>query len=123
MGNALFGDYFKKKRIESGKTLRQFCLENGLDPGNLSKIERGLFQPPQDRKKLKKYAKYLNLKQGTDAWYEFFDLAHASAGRIPDEILSDKNLLPKLPLVFRTLRGGKLTKKLLGDLAKTIKDA
>ncbi len=47
--SALFGEYFKKKRLEIGKTLRQFCLENGLDPGNISKIERGILRPPQSR--------------------------------------------------------------------------
>ena len=37
---ATFGEFFKQKRIVLGMTLRQFCAENGLDPGNISKIER-----------------------------------------------------------------------------------
>ncbi len=116
-----FGEFFKKKRLELGKTLRQFCLENKLDPGNISKLERGLLPPPISEEKLKHYAECLKIKKGSDDWYDFFDIAHASAGRIPEEILSDKDLLPKLPLVFRTLRGQKLTKEQLNKLAEEVK--
>lgn len=117
----LFGDFFKEKRLELGKTLRRFCLENELDPGNISKLERGIFPPPTSDEKLKHYARCLGIKKGSDDWYRFFDLAHASVGQIPPEILSDKELLPKLPLVFRTLRGQKLTKKQLDQLARELK--
>ncbi|HBG93423.1 MAG: hypothetical protein A2X54_07725 [Nitrospirae bacterium GWF2_44_13] len=123
MNATLFGDFFKKKRIELGKTLRQFCLENNLDPGNISKLERGLLPPPQGADKLEAYAQSLKIKKGSDDWYEFFDLARLSAGRIPEEILSDKELLSKLPLVFRTLKGQKLTKEQLNKLAEKIKSA
>lgn len=121
MPTTLFGDFFKKKRIENGKTLRQFCLENSLDPGNISKLERGLLPPPTGEEKLAHYARCLKIKKGSDDWYEFFDLAHASAGRIPDEILSDEKRLLKMPLVFRTLRGQKLTKEQLNKLADELK--
>ena len=70
-----FGEFFKEKRISLKKTLRQFCAENKLDPGNISKLERGLMQPPQGSDKLEEYAKYLHIKKGTDDWYMFFDLA------------------------------------------------
>jgi len=81
---ALFGDYFKKKRLKIGKTLRQFCLEKGLDPGNVSKIERGILSPPQSREKLAHYAKCLGIVEGSDEWLEFFEIARTDAGRIPD---------------------------------------
>ncbi len=121
MPTTLFGEFFKKKRFEMGKTLRQFCIENSLDPGNISKLERGILPPPITKEKLEHYANCLKIKKGSDDWYEFFDLAHASAGRIPEEILSDENLLSKLPLVFRTLRGQKLNKEQLNKLAKELK--
>lgn len=123
MGSNLFGIFFKKKRIELGKTLRQFCIENSLDPGNISKLERGIFPPPKSEEKLEAYAGCLKFKKGSDDWYEFFDLARASAGRIPEDILSDEKLIPKLPLVFRTLRGQKLTKEQLKNLATDLKKA
>lgn len=41
-----FGEYLKRQRIDVlEETLRGFCRERDLDPGNLSKIERGLVFP------------------------------------------------------------------------------
>jgi len=117
---ALFGGYFKKKRLEIVKTLRQFCLENGLDPGNISKIERGILPPPQSREKLAHYAKCLGIVEGSDEWLEFFDIARTDIGRIPEEILADSNIVAKLPLVFRTLKGLKLTGEQLEKLAREL---
>lgn len=116
----LFGQYFKEKRMALGKTLRQFCLDNGLDAGNISKIERGILAAPQSREKLEKYATYLGIIEGTDEWFEFFDRARTDAGRIPEEILADRNIVSHLPLVFRTLRGQKLTAEQLDGLAKEL---
>jgi transcriptional regulator with XRE-family HTH domain len=116
----LFGEYFKKKRLEIGKTLRQFCLENGLDPGNISKMERGILPPPQSREKLVHYAKCLGIVEGSDEWLEFFDIARTDAGRIPEELLADKNIVAKLPLVFRTIKGQKLTGEQLEKFAREL---
>jgi len=116
----LFGEFFKKKRLKIGKTLRQFCLENGLDPGNISKIERGILPPPQSRGKLEHYANCLGIVEGSDEWLEFFDIARTDIGRIPEEILADRNIVAKLPLVFRTLKGQKLTREQLEKLAREL---
>ena len=118
--SALFGEHFKKKRLEMRKTLRQFCLENGLDPGNISKIERGILPPPQSREKLAHYAKCLGIAEGSDEWSEFFDIARTDAGRIPEELLADKNIVAKLPLVFRTIKGQKLTGEQLEKFARAL---
>ena len=74
-----FGEFFKEKRIALKKTLRQFCAENKLDPGNISRLERGLMPPPQGSDKLEEYARYLQIKKGSDDWYQFFDLARIEA--------------------------------------------
>jgi len=118
--SALFGEYFKKKRLEMRKTLRQFCLENGLDPGNISKIERGILLPPQSREKLSHYAKCLGIVEGGDEWLEFFDIARTDAGRIPEDLFADKNIVAKLPLVFRTIKGQKLTGEQLEKFARSL---
>ena len=118
-----FGEFLKAKRQTLGLTLREFCLKHKLDPGNLSRLERGLLPPPQDRDRLEEYACYLGLKQGSDDWYHFFDLAAAAKGRIPEELMADKEVVEKLPLVFRTLRGKRLSDKELDDLVKKIKGA
>ena len=119
---ATFGEFFKQKRITLGKTLRQFCADNGLDPGNISKIERGKMSPPNSEEKLKEYAQYLNIKFGSKEWQVFKDLAAISSGRIPED-LKDKELLARLPVFFRTLRDKKFTEEDLKELIKKIKES
>lgn len=115
-----FGDFFRSKRIEMRKTLRQFCLENNLDPGNISKLERGYLTPPQ-HDKLIEYAHLLKLKKGTDEWYKFFDLAAAESGKIPQDLLKDEEIIKELPVLFRTLRGEKVSEEKLEKLVRKIK--
>jgi transcriptional regulator with XRE-family HTH domain len=123
MPRQTFGAFFKSCRIKAGFTLREFCLENGFDPGNLSRMERGLLPPPRDHAKLEQYAHALDLKAGSDAWYELFDLAAAEAGRVPKDLLSDKEIVEKLPVIFRTLRGDKISDDHLDALIEKIRRA
>jgi len=115
-----FGSFFKARRTSLRKTLREFCLECHLDPGNLSKLERGLLPPPQSLEKLEQYAQCLKLKEGSTDWYEFFDLASLETGRIPPD-LQDETVLRKLPAIFRTLRGRKLTEQQLESLVERLR--
>ena len=112
---------FKTKRKEKGFTLRQFCLKYGYDPGNLSRLERGIYPPPQNRNKLKEYATCLGIKKGSPDWYTFFDLAAVESGKIPVEIMENEEVLDKLPLLFRTLRGEKVPDEKLNELIGMIK--
>jgi len=118
-----FGEYFKERRVARGVTLRAFCRKHGLDPGNMSRLERGLLPPPRSQEKLTEYARALGLKQGSDEWYEFFDRAAAQRGQLPKDILSDEELVGKLPVLFRTIRGKKVSKKTLDALAEKIRRA
>jgi hypothetical protein len=86
-------------------------------------MERGLLPPPRAHDKLEEYASALGLKKGSDQWYEFFDLAAADAGRIPKDLLSDKEVVEKLPVVFRTLRGEKISDANLDALIEKIRRA
>jgi transcriptional regulator with XRE-family HTH domain len=117
----LFGEFFKKKRLERNTSLRQFCLENSFDPGNTSKMERGLLAPPSSKESLAGYAAALGLVEGTDDWREFFDRAVACRGEMPVEILSDEELVQKLPMFFRTLRGEKVPKAKLDEIVALIR--
>lgn len=117
-----FGEFFKNKRIQLKLTLRKFCSKYNLDPGNISKLERGLLPPPQSSKKLKEYAKYLKLKEGTDDWYQFFDLAAAESGKLPKELMEEE-IIDRLPLLFRTLRGKKISKDKLNELIRKIEES
>lgn len=57
-----FGWYFTKHRRATRKTLKQFCLDNRLDPVYISKLERSKISPPQDTEVLENFAKLLNIK-------------------------------------------------------------
>ena len=122
-GMNAFGEFFKEKRLALGLTLREFCRENGFDWGNVSRMERGVSSPPKARRALEAYAKALRLTPGSEDWRALFDLAAISAGVIPEAIMKDEALVAKLPLVFRTLQGGKLTGKQLRDLAEALRKA
>jgi transcriptional regulator with XRE-family HTH domain len=118
---AMFGEYFKAKRIERRLTLRDFCKKFGLDPGNISKLERGLLPPPTSREKLENYASFLGLKKGSDNWIDFFDRAAACRGELPKDFLEDSEVVKNLPLIFRTIRGKKVSTRLLNELIEKIR--
>ena len=103
----MFGKFIKELRARRRLGLREFCLEHGHDPSNWSKLEREVLQPPRDERTLRTWAKQLGLKPASDDWLKFFDYAAVDAGRIPDRILEDKELVAHLPAFFRTLSGQK----------------
>ncbi len=116
-----FGAYLKKLRIATGVTLREFCIKNRFDPGNYSRLERGLLPPPRSEEKLTEYARALSLKRGSDEWLEFFDQAAAARGQLPKDLLSDEEVIAKLPLLFRTLRGAPVASEKLDELVEKIR--
>ena len=118
-----FGRFFRECRMRLGVTLRSFCRKHGFDAANISRLERGQMSPPGSRRKLEEYARALGLKAQSEEWFDFFDLAAAASGRIPPDLLSDQKLIPKLPLVFRTLRGGKVTPEQLNRLIERVRKA
>ena len=103
----MFREFVKKRRLDQGISLREFCRLLGVDPSNWSKVERGIISPPQDEMRLKKIAEILKIQDGTSLWFEMKDTAKVDAGAIPDDILSDSRVLNSLPVFFRTLRNEK----------------
>ncbi len=100
----MFGEFIKEKRINKKLSLRQFCRELEEDPSNWSKIERGVISAPQDELKLIKIANILEIDKDTDDWFKLFDIAKIDAGKLPDFLMSDKEILKSLPALFRTIR-------------------
>lgn len=117
-----FGELFKKLRIRRELTLRQFCEMYSFDPGNISKLERGVLPAPQASEKLKAYAKALDLKAGSDEYLEFFDLAVASNQHFAIKNISNQDLLNRLPVLFRTLDKRDLTEEKLERIIKILKE-
>ncbi len=119
----MFGEFIKQIRERQRLGLREFCLENGYDPSNWSKIEREVLPPPRDEDTLRTRAKQLGLKQGSDDWLKFFDYASVDSGRIPDYVLKDEKLVAQLPVFFRTISGQRPSREGLEKLLELIKGA
>jgi transcriptional regulator with XRE-family HTH domain len=116
-----FGEFIKDRRIKSNRTLRAFCLENGYDPGNHSKVERGIFNPPDDERQMRQMANALGIQPQSSDWHECFNLASIARRQIPKAILEDAELVEKLPVLFRTLQGEPLAPEKMDDLIDFIR--
>ena len=104
MAARTFGAFFKQKRAETGLTLRAFCERHGFDAGNISKLERGMMAPPHGDEKLGAYAEALGLSRDSNERFEFHDLASAARGEIPADVLSDAEVVERLPVMFQAMR-------------------
>src|SRR5947207_11298776 len=102
-----FGEMFKRLRIESKQTLRSFCLRYNLDPGNISKLERGRVEPPDSQEIVEQYAEHLRLERDSAQWRAFLDAAAAEKGRIPSDLFSDEEVVDPLPVLFWLIRDAK----------------
>jgi len=63
----------------------------------------------------------LGIKEGTDDWLTFFDLAAADLGQLPEDLKGDERLLKSLPLLFRTVRAGELSEEELKKLIEALR--
>ncbi len=115
-----FGEWLKGKRAERRITLRAFAEKCGIDPGNLSRYERGLLPPPQGGG-LGRIGKALGLREGSEDWQTLHDLAAIRAGKLPRDLAEDPSLAARLPVLFRAARTKKLTREELLRLAERIR--
>jgi hypothetical protein len=86
-------------------------------------MERGVSPPPKSREILERYARALGIQSGSDDWYQFFDLAAADQGIVPEDLMKDPELVKALPVFFRTLRGQKPTPEEMRQVAEKIRRA
>jgi transcriptional regulator with XRE-family HTH domain len=114
-----FNEIAKNARLDQRLSLRQFCLETALDPSNWSKVERGVNPPPRDPENMERIADKLKLFGVSRA--EFFDAADVSRSEIPADILSDEDLVRKLPAFFRAMRDQSLTEETAAMLVADIR--
>jgi transcriptional regulator with XRE-family HTH domain len=115
-----FGEFIRNLRIGKRLTLRQFCRSAKLDPSNWSRIERGLAPPPKSKVVLQEIAKILKIERESEEYKALFDLAAIS--HIPSDLISDEQVLDKLPIFFRTIRGEKPSRKELEELIRIMKE-
>ncbi|HSZ56199.1 MAG TPA: helix-turn-helix domain-containing protein [Tepidisphaeraceae bacterium] len=117
-----FGEFIKDKRIKLKVSLRSFCERHGYDPGNHSKLERGILNPPDDDNFMIKLAKALGIKKETGDWFDLHNYAAVARQQIPKELLDDAEVVDKLPVLFRTLQGEPLPPEKMDDLIDFIRN-
>ncbi len=117
-----FGEFLKELRLKNKLSLRSFCIKVNADPGNISKVERGVIAPSFSDERLKHYAEGLGLAEGDEDWFTFFDLAAAEKGIIPKDI-RNKLDVEALPIFFRSMRNEKLDEDAIRSLIEKLKEA
>jgi transcriptional regulator with XRE-family HTH domain len=117
----MFGKLVKQLRVERRLGLREFCIATDCDPSNWSKVERGILSPPQDQDTLNRIAIILKLPDNSKENELLFDYAAIDAGKIPQYVLEDAELVKRLPVFFRTATGKKPSSEELERLAEILR--
>ena len=78
------------------------------------------FSPAVERDALEIRCGFGNRRRIED-WLAFCDLAIISAGKIPEDIVTNEELMNALPVLFRTVRDKTLDEEGLEKLIKSIK--
>jgi transcriptional regulator with XRE-family HTH domain len=107
-----FSEYLKTKRMKINESLRAFCLENNLDAGNISKLERGVMAPPKD---ISKIANALGFKLGDAEYAEMEDIAEKTRAVEHFSRVSE-DVAERLPQFFRTVDNANLTEEKLNQM-------
>ncbi|MGO8670245.1 MAG: helix-turn-helix domain-containing protein [Capsulimonadaceae bacterium] len=121
MSDNRFGEHIKRLRLDRDISLRAFCAASGVESSNYSKMERGLLPPPSEPAKLEPFRIALGLPKDDPEWRELTRLASIDRGEIPRHILTDKELVGKLPAFFRTLEGDPVDEDTLNELIAAIR--
>lgn len=122
MADRYFGTFLKKIRLEKGYGLRKFAKAIDMLPSNLCHIETGRQSPPRSTEWLKKVLKTLGIKEESKEWNKFFEL-QVKRGEIPADVkeyLVQKKALDIVPLMARTIKNKKLTRKQIEKLIDDI---
>ena len=118
-----FGEQVRGRREELRLGLREFALRVGMDPGNLSKIERGRLSAPQSEELLNRICRALEWDLDSEDASALKDLALSETGQIPKDVLADEVVMSKMPLLLRTVRNKQLKEEELDRLIELIRDA
>lgn len=111
-----FGEHLKTLRLQAGFGLRKFASQIEMPASNLSAIEHGRRQMPEEKVEL--VAQVIGLEKGSSNRERFFDLA-AQTGKLPIDVqeIAARGFVPAL---LRTIDNRNLSddevKRLIDDL-------
>ena len=97
-----FGAVISAQRAALQLSLRSLAKRAGLDPAQLSKLERGHLAPPQQIESLQRLAKALELPDAE--FTRICDIADLENARIPRDLLDSAAVAKLLPLLMQALR-------------------
>lgn len=115
----VFGEFLQEMLIKQNMSLRELARKTGLDPSNLSKIERGVCFPPQKKETLEKMVKALGLNKVLKQ--HFSDLSRQVNSMLPED-LEDIKQNVAIPLLLRTIEKRRLTYEETIQLAKAVEE-
>jgi transcriptional regulator with XRE-family HTH domain len=92
-----FGELLRGFRLAAGFGLRRFAEMVDIKPSNLSDIEHGRRNPPEDAAKLREIAAALGLVNDTAEMEHFFDAARRP-GTLPADVrhMADRRMVAPL---------------------------
>ncbi|MBI2464651.1 helix-turn-helix transcriptional regulator [Candidatus Shapirobacteria bacterium] len=114
-----FGEFIRNKRLSLDKSLREFCKETGYDVAYVSRLETEIMTPPAEEDKLAKLALAYQIKNDSEDWHQFMDLASISNKQLPKNL--DAKVINYLPAFFRKASKKEITKKDVETLVNLIK--
>jgi transcriptional regulator with XRE-family HTH domain len=123
MKHHTFGAFIKEKRLALRMTLREFCIENGFDAVNMSRLERGRLRAPQSRQRLEQCARALGIAAESDDWHKLFRLAAAEADMRLWRPVSDEEVVRKLPLLLGRPCGERILEDRLRALVELVRES
>ncbi len=117
MGNE-FGEVLKRLRLRAGFGLRRFAEMIEMPASNLSAIEHGRRNAPDDSAKLREIAISLGLEEGSAEWISLFDKA-SRRDALPADIrhMAGRKMIPVL---LRTIENRQLDDEAITSLIAEI---
>ena len=97
-----FGALVRERRQQLEMTLRELSEKSGIDPANLSRMQRNRLAAPQNEAVLYRLAAALEFDE--DERWELIDAAYAANGVIPPDLVENQRVMEQLPLLYRALR-------------------
>ena len=116
-----FGTRLRDLRESADIGLREFCLSIDMDPSNYSRLERGIIPAPEDHTKLEPIRRALGLSAEGETWKDILRLADLSRGMIPRRVMTNEEVMAKMPAFMRRLDGQEMSESQIEELVAMIR--